>query len=596
MIEKTFQDFGIAVPSGRTGEVATTCPQCSPHRQKNPKAKCLSVNVDKGIWHCNHCDWSGTLKEGTRFKSDPFANRPREYRKPTYDKSGNVPDVMLQWFAQRGIPADVVRRNGITKSEVYMPQVEANVDAIRFPYTRDGVVVNIKSRDKHKNFRMETGAERILYGLDDCRGVDTAIFVEGEIDKLSVETAGFINCLSVPDGAPSPKSKDYTSKFTFLESASELLDGLKKIIIAVDNDAPGQKLEEELTRRLGIDSCFRVEWPEGCKDANDVLVKFGKETLQGCIESAKPYPVAGLFEVADFSPMIDRMYREGLPPGAKPGWASIDKLITFQPGQFSIATGIPGHGKSEFLDAVFVNLATTYGWTFAIFSPENQPLELHFQKIAEKFIGKPFFKSARTPRMTLTDLETAKSWVAKHFSFILPESENLSVDSVLKLARTAVQRKGVRGVIIDPWNELDHTRPPSLTETEYISSSLTKIRRFARETGSHVWLVAHPSKLRKERDSSGNMVYPVPTPYDISGSAHWRNKADNALTVYRDVTSEGSLVQVHVQKVRFKHCGKPGVAELEYDILTGRYSEPRTEIQDHQHQDIIDLDAEEAAP
>lgn len=579
---KTFDDFNISIPAGRTGEVATTCPQCSPHRQKNPKAKCLSVNIEKGVWHCNHCDWAGTLKEGVKDRSNPYANRPKTFRKPAYD--GVTPDSgkMVEWFAARGIPAEVIRRNRISIGPVYMPQVEAEVSAIRFPFYRGGEVVNIKSRDKDKNFRMETGAERILYGIDDCAGHETLIIVEGEIDKLSVEVAGFINCVSVPDGAPSPKTKDYTSKFSFLENCEEFLAGFKRIILAVDNDAAGQKLEEELARRLGSERCLRTEWPNGCKDANEVLVKHGREALRECMEAARPYPVAGIFEVSDFAVSVDRMYEKGLPPGVKPGWSSLNRLITFQPGQWTVVTGIPGHGKSELLDAILVNLAAAYGWTFAIFSPENQPLELHFQKLAEKYIGKPFFGPQRMAR---NELETAKSWIGDRFTFVLPETDGLSLDSVLSLARVAVRRKGVQGIVLDPWNELDHFRPPSLSETEYISASLSKIRRFARENSVHVWLVAHPAKLRKEKNERGEMVYPVPTPYDISGSAHWRNKADNALTIYREVTGESDLVQVHVQKVRFKHCGKPGVTELRYDRMTGRYDEP--------YGTPLDLDGEE---
>lgn len=585
---KSFDDFDISIPAGRTGEVATTCPQCSPHRQKNPKARCLSVNTEKGVWHCNHCDWAGTLKEGIKDRSNPFANKPKTYRKPVYNSVAPDTGKILEWFAARGIPAGVVRRNRISIGNVYMPQTESVVPAIRFPFFRNGEVVNIKSRDKEKNFRMETGAERILYGMDDAAGHDTLIIVEGEIDKLSIETAGFTNCVSVPDGAPPPKSKDYTSKFSFLESCDEFLASFKKIILAVDNDAPGQKLEEELARRLGAERCARVEWPDGCKDANDVLVKYGHDMLKECIENARPYPIAGIFEVSDFSTSIDRMYEKGLPPGAKPGWPSLNRLITFQPGQWSVVTGIPGHGKSELLDAILINLATAYGWTFAIFSPENQPLELHFQKLAEKYIGKPFFNPRHMPhiqRMTPHELSTAKAWVGERFTFILPGADSLSIDNILNLARLSVRRKGVQGIVIDPWNELDHCRPPVLSETEYISATLSKIRRFARDNGVHVWLVAHPAKLRKEKNERGEMVYPVPTLYDISGSAHWRNKADNGLAVYREVANGNDLVQVHVQKVRFKHCGKPGVTELRYDLMTGKYDEP--------YGAPLDLDAED---
>jgi len=95
--------------------------------------------------------------------------------------------------------------------------------------------------------------------------------------------------VSVPDGAPSPKSKDYSSKFSFLESCEEFLSSFTRIILAIDNDAPGKTLEEELARRLGRERCFTIQWPDGCKDANDVLVRCGAETLRECIEQARPY-------------------------------------------------------------------------------------------------------------------------------------------------------------------------------------------------------------------------------------------------------------------------------------------------------------------
>lgn len=580
---KTFEEFGINIPTGRTGEVATSCPQCSAQRKK-PNVKCLSVNVEKGVWYCNHCDWRGTLKQGVEERSNPYAHRPKTYRRPEYQEAlQQEGGPIAEWFSKRGIPAEVVRRNRISMGTVYMPQIESEVEAIRFPYYRGGELVNIKSRDSQKNFRMESGAERIFYGLDDCAGADTFIIVEGEIDKLSIEVAGFLNCVSVPDGAPSPKAKDYTSKFSFLEGCEEFLAGFTRIILAVDNDAPGLKLEEELARRLGKERCWVVTWPEGCKDANDVLIKHGAEALRKCVEQAKPYPVEGLFDVPDFMPQVVKLYQEGFVKGARTGWATLDPFINFAPGMWTLTTGMPSSGKSEFLDALMVNVALAYGWVFGVFSPENQPLELHFQKIAEKYIGKPFFGPGRMGR---AELDNAASWINEHFTFLLPETDDLSVDSVLKLLKTAVTRKGIRGAVIDPWNELDHSRPSNLTETEYISQSLTKIRRFAREHDVHLWLIAHPTKLQKDKLSG---KYPVPTPYDVSGSAHWRNKADNAITVHREIATGSDLVQIHVQKVRFKAHGKPGAVELRYDYLTGRYYDLE-KIEGMENVDILDAE------
>jgi twinkle protein len=575
---KSFSDYGIEIPAGRTGEVATTCPKCSGTR-KNAKAKCLSANTEKSVWKCNHCSWTGTLLTGEDNKSNPFEYSPKRYHKPNYNP---VPETdqskMIAWFATRGIPGEVVANNKITTNQVWMPQVEAEVKAIQFPYFRDGECVNIKSRDHNKNFRMESGAERIFYGMDLVEG-ETLIIVEGEIDKLSIETAGFKNCVSVPDGAPSPNTKDYNSKFSFLESCEEWLKQFTKIILAVDADAPGKKLEEELCRRLGRDRCYQVQWPEGIKDANELLLKHDSKFLAQVINDAFPYPVQGLFSVKSFLPQIKQLYEDGMKRGALSGWGCLNEFINFSTGQWTVVTGIPGHGKSEFLDALMVNLAHNYGWKFAIFSPENQPLAMHFQKLSEKYIGKPFWGKAR---MEKSDLAKSARWIDERFSFVLPEPEHMSVDSILDLAKTAVNRNGIKGLVIDPWNELDHSRSVMLTETEYISQCLSKIRRFARDHNVHVFLVAHPTKLKKEKDDSGKMVYMPPTPYDISGSSHWRNKADNAITVFRvDGAENSSRVQIHVQKVRFKNNGKIGIGELKYEYMTGRFIDPESELPDY---------------
>jgi twinkle protein len=143
-------------------------------------------------------------------------------------------------------------------------------------------VVNIKYRDFQKHFRMAGGAERVLYGLDDIHG-DTVVWVEGEPDKLAVEVAGHVSCVSVPDGAPSPNTKDYQAKFDYLASAEDLLAPIRKHIIAVDDDLPGEKLAEELIRRLGPERCWRVQWPSACKDANEVLMRYGPAALAECL-------------------------------------------------------------------------------------------------------------------------------------------------------------------------------------------------------------------------------------------------------------------------------------------------------------------------
>ena len=558
---KRFEDFGIDL-LGKTGvEVKTVCPKCSAQRKKK-KYPCLSVNTDKGLWHCWHCEWSGSLSAGEDRRPDI---RPmKTYRKPEYKCDFLLEPKVIEWFQGRGIEEPVLARSRIGFGPVYMPQLGEETAAIQFPYYRGDEVVNIKYRDAQKNFRMVAGAERILYGMNDILP-DSVIIVEGEMDKLSVAQAGFWSCVSVPDGAPSPNTRDYSGKFEFLVEAKERLDPVKRFVLAVDSDAPGRVLEEELARRLGRERCFRVEWPEDCKDANDVLVKLGAHVLADCIRDAAPYPLKGVFEFTDISSKVRHIYEHGMPATEKTGWASLDPFYSVRAGEMSVVTGIPGHGKSEWLDALMVNLAKGSGWRFGVFSPENQPLELHAAKLAEKAKGKPFAEHQKN-RMTGDELDDTLKWLNDRIAFILPEEPTL--EAILTLAKALVYRNGIRGLVIDPWNEIEHARPERMSETEYVSQSLSKIRTFGRQNGVHVWIVAHPTKLIKGKDD----MYPVPTPYDITGSAHWRNKADNCLAVWRDFEPSNRMVEVHVQKIRFKDVGRAGhKADLVYYSPTGQY-------------------------
>lgn len=559
---KAFEDFQIDL-GGRTGvEVQTTCPQCS-HTRKKAKARCLAVNTLEGIWLCHHCDWRGSLKSGEESRSKP----PKRIVKPQFEKPSAVPSAVREWFAKRGIPEETVSRHCIALQTVYMPQLEEEVPCLAFPYTRQVETVNIKFRALHeKAFRQVKDAEKILYGLDDLTET-WAVIVEGECDKLALDVAGIRNAVSVPDGAPPTGSKPSDTKFEYLTTCAAHLDPLTKIVLAVDNDPPGKKLEEELSRRLGPERCWRVTWPDGCKDANEVLLKDGPGALRQCIEEAKPFPLEGVLLVEDLAEEVIRLYREGLRGGVATGWKSVDQCYSVRPGEMTIVTGVPSHGKSQFLDALVVNLARIHGWSFAVCSPENLPVERHVAKLIEQYTGMPF-REGPEERLPLRDLLPALQWLHDHFVFVAPE-ETLTIAALLQTAKSLVTRRGIRGLIIDPWNEFDHTRGSGQTETEHICTALTQIRRFARNHGVHVWLVAHPQKLYRREDGS----YPVPTPYDISGSAHWRNKADNCLTVWRDLNDLEQPVKLYVQKIRFREIGKVGAVDLQFNPVNGRYEE-----------------------
>lgn len=572
LTEKLLHD-GIRLSNYTPGNRKTTCPQCS-HIRRNKKDPCLSVTVEAdcehAVWLCHHCGWKGSTHE----QQHPFA---RQRRRPSAKKPTTAPSAptaaVLRWFAERGISEAVVRRNRIGFARHYIPKLDAQVDCIAFPYFRDGELINIKYRAlAAKAFVQERDAEKIFYGLDDLADTDTAIICEGEPDKLAFEMAGLLNVISVPDGAPGRLRDDpdkADAKFEYLANCEEALARFKRFILAVDADANGQVLEEELARRLGKENCWRVRWPDSqdvvCKDCNETLIIHGPEVVRECVAAAEPYPVTGLYGISDCADEATTLYEEGRKRGLSTGWPSLDAYMTIRPGDLSVLTGTPGSGKSEFIDALMVNVARLHGWRFAVCSFENQPDE-HIAKLAEKHLGLPFWDGP-TRRMSKAELLAAMDWLDQHFVFIRADDESPTVDWILERARIAVLRYGVRGLVIDPYNEIEHMRPPGVTETEYISALLSKLRRFAENHAVHVWIVAHPAKMQRE-----NGKLPPPSLYDISGSANWANKADIGVVVHRDMDN-GNTVEIYIRKVRFKSVGRIGVVELQWDRTTGRYSE-----------------------
>lgn len=281
-----------------------------------------------------------------------------------------------------------------------------------------------------------------------------------------------------------------------------------------------------------------------------------------------------------FREKVDELWDKGLPPGASTGWPSLDKHYTVAPGQLTIVTGWPGSGKSEWVDALLMNLARQ-GWRFCLHSPENRPEQIHVVKFLEKYVGKPF-GDGPTERMTKDEAHEGMTDIANWFGFLVASSDsdrlNFNIEQIMGAAESWFRAHGCwrskenpAGLVIDPWNELDHQRPQHWSETEYISATLTALRAWARTHGVHIWLIAHPQKVR--RDDKGEL--PVPRPDMISGSQHWWNKADNCVAVWRnfDDGHRDDPVQIHIQKVRFKHIGNTGTSELKYDRVTGRYFE-----------------------
>jgi twinkle protein len=555
------------------GEHVGLCPF---HTEKTPSFK---VNQADRFFKCFGCGKQGDVFDFLQFmdgKTYPEAvkemavrynveleyDRPlKEYKKPVLSKNPLSATFLKPFAEYRKIKPSTLEKFRVTEAIEWMPKAKKEIVVCCFNYFREGELVNVKYRGANKDFKLAKDAELILYNIDSIVGAEEIAIVEGEIDCLSVDQAGIHNVVSVPNGA----SIGLNQKLEYLDNCWPYFDGKKKIVLMTDDDEPGRKLREELARRLGYDRCWVAQYPKECKDTNEVLVKYGEAAVAECYVDAKPWPIEAILEMADLEVDVVDYYDNGFPKGVEAGIPELDDLVTYMPGQFTTETGIPGSGKSEVIDWIATRLARRHGWPFAVVSFEKPPA-VHVASLIEKFAGRSFaFRRELTNRLSNLDLEEGMEFVRNHFFFVDITKIELTLDSILDKCRELVGKKGVKGVILDPWNYIEHLIPAGKSETQYISESLTKIKRFCALNGVHLFLVAHPTKIKKDH----NNKYEVPTMYSISGSAHFFNKTDNGITVYRDFDT--NVVTIYVQKVRFSWLGKVGFCSFAFDTETRQY-------------------------
>lgn len=567
---KDYSDFGIQIPSGRTrGKIKVFCPQC--HNTRHDKRdKSLSVDLDKGLWNCHYCGWGGTIHEsdfddspeGKKkwMEQQPWYNPHRlkkqkpVYKKPAPRQTSPISEKAIAWFKSRGISLDTLTACKVTEGMEWMPQKNKEWNTVQFNYYLNGELINTKFRTGDKCFKLCSGAQLIPYMIDNIKGQKECIITEGEMDALSFYEVGFHNVISVPNGANA--NLDYLDDFI-----EDYFDDKETIFIASDTDTKGVELRDELLRRFGAERCRVLEYGQGCKDANEHLIAFGADSLKQVVLSAPEIKLEGVFTVSDFEESLDALFEHGMQKGVTIGHECFDRLCSFETKRLLTVTGIPGSGKSEFIDEIAERLNMRYGWRFAYFSPENAPLAYHASKLIEKFTGKKFNKET----LTYGEYKQVKQHLETDFFFISPK-DDYRLETILERAKFLVRRKGIKALVIDPYNRLED-ESDGMSETKYISRQLDRLTNFAQQNDVLVILMAHPTKQTKNKDG----VIEAPTLYDISGSAHFYNKTDFGIVVHRNRVE--NTVEVIVQKVKFRHLGEVGTALFKYNLNNGRYTD-----------------------
>ncbi len=555
-----WEKYGIKAPQGASGNRKVLCPQCHDQR-RDKRDKSLSINLATGEFKCHYCGFSGCAAEKESWERDrpwhnsaPIRRQKPVYKKPTPRPTAPMSAKALAWFKGRGISEATLIALKVTEGMEWMPQKNGQANTVQFNYYHNGELVNTKFRTGDKCFKLCKDAELLPYNIDAIKGCSECIITEGEMDALSFYECGRHDVVSVPNGANS--NLDYLDDYI-----EEYFDDKETIYIASDSDTKGVILRDELIRRFGVERCRVLEYGDGCKDANEHLQKYGRESLLQCIAKAPEIKVDGVFTVSDFEQSLDALFENGMQRGVTIGHDNFDEFISFETKRLCIVTGIPGNGKSEFIDELAERLNMRYGWRFAYFSPENAPLAYHASKLIEKFTGKHFDRQ----HLSYGEYRQVKEHLENNFYFISP-SDNYKIDNILDKAKYLVRRRGIKALVIDPYNRIEHEYERGQREDQYISLFLDKLMRFAQINDVLIILMAHPTKLSKNKDG----VVEAPTLYDISGAAHFYNKTDFGIVVHRDRVKD--IVEVHIQKVKFRHLGKVGTAYFKYNLNNGRYS------------------------
>ena len=283
------------------------------------------------------------------FNPVPIRKKKTEYKKPSPRPSTGLSDRLLGWFRSRGISEQTVKAMHITEGEEWMPQKNGKANTVQFNYYKNGELVNTKFRTGDKCFKLCTGAELLPYNIDAIKGTKECIITEGEMDALSFYECGRTDVVSVPNGA--------NANLSYLDDYIEdYFEDKETIFIASDSDTKGVLLRDELLRRFGAEKCRLVEYGDGCKDANEHLQKYGKESLLKCLETATEVKLEGIFTVKDFEESLDAIFENGLQKGVTIGHENFDRLCSFETKRLCIVTGIPQSGKSEFIDEILERL------------------------------------------------------------------------------------------------------------------------------------------------------------------------------------------------------------------------------------------------
>lgn len=511
-------------------------------------------------------------------------------------------EAHLKGLEARGLSVESATSTGLysgRRSHDGSVVADRNGSILCLPFIEHGEEVNTKYRqvvDGERRMWQRPNAPKTFFNadalLDDASmaelecGTASLIITEGEFDVLAAVQCGFPHAVSVPNGAPPARDAkgqlipvpgdtrdidvEADTAFSYLARHMDRLMRVKTFVIATDGDENGKRLSKELVRRLGAARCRWIEYPADPvvpdkrtgefrppKDLNEVLKHMGADKVQEVLENSLEWPVLGLYRFSQYPDVGEKpTYEIGISP-------EMDRLMRFYTGAFIVTTGVPGMGKTTLMNQIAVNMARIHKWPVALFSGEADVRPIVANALMTAFLEK------HRGEWSDEDRQRAMSFLERYFVFIDQDPETdegeITLDKLLELAGVAVFRHGIKLLLVDPWNEVEHNLVRNFTEAQYLNEAIRKVKRFARSHDCAVCIVAHPTKM-----DAGTM----PSLYSISGGAVWYNKAEIGIVVHAEDPQDTRRI-VAFPKVKFSFAGvNHSATELGFDRRTELFQPP----------------------
>lgn len=466
----------------------------------------------------------------------------------------------LDWLQSRGISSQTLAQFDVGSGTVFFPDLEGKSEAVFFRYA-DGW----KARAyPDKAFVAGDGFKLSFWNLGQVLAAnpDEVFIVEGECDAMALAEAGVQaeRILSVPNGAkikPAEDPKELRGYDYVFEALSAGLSKVKRFVWCGDADTAGRSLREDMVKVLGAARFHFVEWPEGIKDANEMLLKDGAEALRELVwDGALPWPVSGIYRISEL-PEPPQMVLW------KPGFPEWGNRVQLAPRTMSVVTGHPGHGKTALWNQIWFNVVDKYGVILCSASFETRPKPHVRRQLRTLFTGQ------LECFMTEEEKRTADNWINDRYLFLVHPDGRPTLEWFMDKAEIAVVRHGAKILQVDPWNRFEGSRGPGENETDYIGRCLRSLHSFAIDMNCHVQILAHPSKMDSARRGG------PPALEDIAGSKHWENMVDQGFVIHRPKMFENGQAKTKAafyhRKARFEELGYPCKLFLDYRQAEGRY-------------------------